>query len=706
MQLEESVSDSSDEQLSLGELGSAFKRRWYVLLGSIAFCLLAGLAGYRSASRMYTAVASVNVNPPESSGGGDLAALASPLASADFLETETAVLESETLADITIRRLNLMSNPSFMTNPLHSSGLEGANDPRQRELAMAAWKRSIKVAVFGKTHLIDISATTRDPRLSSDIANALVDSYIAHNYQSHYDVAQQASEWLSSQLSKLRTSAETAQKNLIDYQRRSGLITGDKAGGLIIEEISDLTHSLTQAQSERILAESQLQIASASDKEILGALYSDSTLQALATQRDVLDQQLSSESSRLGPRYPKVIADQQQLATVDRDIAARISALRAAFQKRFEEAMATERSFQSRLDTAKTKAYETSSSGIELAIRQKEVEAANDLYQTVSARLQSAGVSAGLAATNVQRLDLAHPPALPASPVFFAYLGSSTLAGLFLGMALAYVIDRLMDRIESGERVEAIIGSPLLGTLPKVLKDSVLHHVVQGGNTDTPSEEGIDYLESCRAIRSSIMFSPREGGTKSIALTSGGPGEGKSTVAENLAVVFARPDRKVLLVDADLRRPVLAKRLGFRHSAGLSDVLVGTTLSSEAITEVHGTPGLYLLSAGTPSPRASELLDSPHLATLFADLRAQFDMVIVDTPPITLVNDAVLIAKLVDELIIVSRAGVTRERALQEVRRIIRRAHVSVAGVILNAAKSKRGYYSSSYYQALPDHEA
>lgn len=706
MIVEQPRAAETDEQLSLADIGRAVRRRWYIALSTLLACMTVGFFAYHAATREYTADTTVEVNTPATSGSGELASIESPLAAADYLDTETAILQSDTLAEATINKLSLLSNPVFLDPPYTGGSADWENNPVVRSRALSTWKNILKVTQVNKTHLVQISVSTRDPRLSRDIANALVDSYISHNYQSHYDVAQQASDYLASQLAKLRQSAAKSQQDLLDYQRRSGLISGDKNGSLLIQQITDLTHSLIQAESERIVAESQYRLATGSTRDVVTALYSDTALQTLNAQRTNLAQQTADDQQRYGPKYPKMVADRQQLALIDQQINDRIASLRTALKKRYDESAQAENAYRAQLDAAKTAAYETSSAAVQLAIKEKEVEAAGDLYQTVSARLQSAGLSAGLAATNIQRLDMAHEPAFPSSPRKAIYFGVSLLAGLVLGLVLAYVLDRIMDRVESESRIESALGVPVLGVLPRVSTDAVLHPGSQGAATNaTQNEDAINYLEACRAVRSSIMFS-REGGVHSIVITSAGPGEGKSTVAENLSTVFARSDRSVLLIDADLRRPVLARRLGIASPRGLTDILVGMVKPEDVIRPVEGHEGLFLLSAGTISPHAGELLDSQHMTDLLQDLKQRFSMLVIDTPPVVMVTDATVLAKTADQLIVVARAGVTRERDLQEVVRITRRAHLRISGIILNAAKAAGSYYSSRYYYQSRGDEA
>jgi capsular exopolysaccharide synthesis family protein len=324
--------------------------------------------------------------------------------------------------------------------------------------------------------------------------------------------------------------------------------------------------------------------------------------------------------------------------------------------------------------------------GIEYSVLVRDVEGARQLYDTLLQRSRETGVAGELRTSNIRIVDAAEQPRSAASPQLRMDLLFGVLGGLLLALAVVFFLEYIDNSLKSPEEVKACLGLPSLGMLPELKVPAVFPSI--------PS----DFLEALRAIRLNVLFSLPQKRARTLAVTSTGPNEGKTTTACNLAMAFAMGGQRVLLIDADMRRCGVHKLFDLEQEPGLSNVLVGD-MSAGAVLRKTDIDGLWTLTAGRTPPNPAELLGSPNFQELIDSYSAQFDTIIVDTPPVGVVADPSSVATVVSGVVFVVGAEMTNRHAARAALEQLRRGHARVLGVVLNRVQLKKhAYYYSRYY--------
>jgi capsular exopolysaccharide synthesis family protein len=361
------------------------------------------------------------------------------------------------------------------------------------------------------------------------------------------------------------------------------------------------------------------------------------------------------------------------------------------------------------LERQKQEANKLNESAIEYTLLKRDVESNRQLYEGLLEKLKEAGVSAGLKSNNFRIVDSARPPGGPIEPNVPRNLMFSIVLGLASGIGLAFMLEGLDNTVRTTEQAQVISGLPPLGMIPlgsKSTRDGpnakrlVLAASKEAVELVTQARPQSQMAESYRALRTSLLLSNLGAPPKVIMITSALPQEGKSTTSINCAVVLAQKGVRVLLIDADLRRPSIHKTLGMGPRSGLSNVLTGSATLEQTISRTSVLPNLFVLPAGTPPPNPAELLASTQMRDLLLQLRDQYDHIVVDTPPTLSVTDAVVLSPRADAIVLVIRSGQTTKHALRRSRDILAQVNAKVAGVLLNAVDlSSPDYYYYYEYQ-------
>jgi len=697
------------------------RHKWMILSAMLVALLVGGVVSF-STTPIYEAVGRVVINRE----GADTAGLKNSDASGsdsfdDYMvamDTQTHVLQSDAIAKLVIRRLNLDSDPAFAgkgaapasSTPVAAQAESREIEPHQEAGLVAKFHRALQISSIPRTRLLEIRFSSPDPNLAAKAVNTLIDTYIEQNYKTRLDATMRTSNWLAQQLSELQMKVEESQEKLVLYQKEHGILGIDEKENIITSKLDELNKELTAAEGDRMQKESVYRLASSGEPDLLSNLDPSSPLVKLRSQEEDLHRQLAQASVHFQPTYPKVEEINQQLEAVQADIKAEIKRLATKYEKDYLAALGREKLLRASLENQKTEENRLNESSIEYSILKRDVESNRQLSEGLLQKLKEAGVMTGLRSSNVRIVDPASAPTMPATPNIPRNLLLSLVVGLAGGLSLAFILESRDNAVHSLEQVRMITALPSLAVIPfsshprsrslSLTQAKRLPHTATAVASATRPKSEI--AEAYRALRTSILLSKTGRSAKVLMVTSALPQEGKTTTCVNLAIVLAQQGARVLLIEADMRRAGISKILHLKSDIGLSTILGQNTVPDpeEAIHPVADVPNLRVLPAGPVVLHPSEMLASPRMRDLIQSLEPEFDHIIIDTPPVLSVTDAALLSALADSTLLVIRAGMTSRAALRRAHDVLAHVDARIMGVILNAADFTEPdlyYYGSRY---------
>jgi polysaccharide biosynthesis transport protein len=704
------LDDGAPEEASIERLVQLVKKRGWIVLVAGAIGLVLAITANVVLTRKYTAKAKIEVTG-DISGEFRVSQIASQVGGdldAQKIDSEIEIMRSRTLALETIRSLHLEKDKDFVKEQGRPWDL---SKPADRAVLINTFLNNLKISRLAQTDLIEIYATTPRAELSSLIANTLVDKYIEHTFKESFGSTQRISNWLNGQLDTLKTNLQSSQERMIALERDLGIVgIGQQEQSVDVAHLSELNKVLVDAQADRILKESAYRALESSSSGVVDASSPQAmALQASKNNLALLKAQLASLTQIYGSAYPQVQQLKSQIESLQKGIATEEASQVDKAQKLFDAAQANEGQIRKTLDQDEQNAYQKSSKLIQYELAREEYTANRELYDGIQERLQEAGILAGLHSTSVHRVEDADIPVFPSQPRKLLNLAGGLAGGLFLGTVLALLLEAMDTNLRTIEDVESALNLPLLAVLPKVegaeiLAANFIKHALSG-QSGSWSKIG----EALRGLRTSILLSTAGAPPQVLMFSSTRPAEGKTSIAILESIIFALNSTRVLLIDADLRRPAVHLRVKGEYidphssrNAGLSSVLSGKATWKEAIQEWPDLPNLHLLLAGPLPPLPSELLGSKQMEDLLAELRTQYDFIIIDTPPVLTVTDASVIGRLADATVLVVRYGEARRQVIARSIELLQRSGANVLGVALNmvdfGAPEYSEYYGRQYY--------
>jgi len=717
----------ASHESALGEyIRVLMKRKWTVLACLFTIFSVVAIASLKM-TPVYEASGSIAINKPDS---GLVNFSNSPSFSLDSydpteLETEVKILQSDLLALQVVKELSLDRRPEFggTTSALPSSD-DLAPDPLQADSGrtsslLSGFRGNLKVTLAPNTHIVEVHFRSPDKDLAATVVNTLMTTYTENNFKSRFDSTMQASDWLSKQLVDLQMKVETSQEKLVRYQREHEILGIDEKQNITTAKLDELNKALTAAESERMDKESVYRLVQSGDADTIasaatvldaagsGPQSASALLEGLRTKEADVKIQAAELSMQFGPSYPKVAQLNSQLKEIDAQILLEIKKVGGKIRGQYMAALQRENMLHDALEKQKQEANKLNESAIQYSILKRDLESYRTLYEGLMEKMKQAGVSAGLKSNNFRIVDVARVPTSPIEPNVPRNLAFALMLGLTSGVGLAFLLEGLDNTVRTTEQAQQISGFAPLGMIPLGSRSAR-----EGASANrlmiATSKEAVELVtqvrpqsqmaESYRALRTSLLLSSLGAPPKVIMITSALPQEGKTTTSINCAVVLAQKGIRVLLIDADLRRPSIHKTLGMGPRSGLSNVLTGSATLQQAISRSPMLPNLSILPAGTPPPNPAELLASTNMRDVLEELRAEYDHIVVDTPPTLSVTDAVVLSPRADAIVLVIRSGQTTKHALRRCRDILMQVKAKVSGVLLNAVDlSSPDYYY--YYE-------
>jgi capsular exopolysaccharide synthesis family protein len=739
-----------DDEMTLAGVAAALGRRraifFWVLAGFLAtvtvYCIFA--------TRRYQATGQIQIEKDssgafglESSVLGDADSASDALDYNITLQTEANILNSDSLALRVIQDLHLETSadfypPSvknsqstrlarlqFWKKPVEPMNMPLELAPNRRYAVLRIFANHLKVEPVTGTRLINVSYTNPDPKLAAEVVNHLIGALADYTFQARFTATAQASNWLTAQLEDLRKQTENLQAKAITLQRDTGMFGDDESHNVVLTRLEGLNQALAAAESNRILKEAVYRTASSGNPELIAGLSGNLTagapianglalIQTLRSQEATVKAELDEDRVRYGAAYPRIAELQAELSGVDKSIQDEVQRIRERARADYEISVAAENSAQDAFQKQKQLVNDLNDKAIAYDLAKQEATSSRDVYEGLLAKLKQAGVLEGLRSTNITVVNPARVPPSnrPKSPNVALYYAAALLAGIAVGTMAALLRDLTDTKLRSLEELERLTGAPLLGLVPALEKERALSHQRRQGHgilsmpkaMSLSSERRIaarsyidsPFAESLRSLRTTLMLSRSSAAPQVLLVTSSNAGEGKSTIALNLATVLAQQNVRVLLVDADLRRPVLHERAGLDIQQGLSAALSSDEIDPEP-QPIRDLPNLHVLCGGPAPPFPAELLGSKRMKSLLAQWRSEYDFIVLDGPPALPVTDAIVLEQMCDAVLLVARHGQTVKKAIYRSYQSLANQlppHV-VLGTILNAVPDR----SSDFYE-------
>ena len=697
------------------------KRRWLIAGCALGLALLAAVFGVYK-GKMYTATGEIQIEPGSAAELKQSISFVGGSSTLDVvMESHVQILQSNKLLFTVAKDLQLQNNPDFM-GPQKSPGIlsfgsvskplsQNLNDPYLQNAVLQNLRGHLTIARVPRTQMITISYVSKSPQLSADIVDTLETEFIKNNFIAHYDSTQQVTTWLTTQIDDLRDVVKRSQDDMVDLQKKLGISALDPTHSMIVNEITNLEKGASDATEQRVLAEARYHILQSlpADRVQDGTTPismdgAGGLLESLRTQRATQIALLAHDQASYGPNYPEVKKLNSQIKELNKQIAQQEVAVVDKAKDAFGIAHSAEDQANSVLQNRIHELYDQRDNTVKYEILSEEYESNRHMYESILARLREAAVDAGLDSADISVVDLAALPIQPSStsPTKMGEIG--LIFGLFFGLALALLLERMDTRMRDSKQIQELLGVPVIAIVPQTTWKGKSPEPQANNGPEILWDARSPFAESMRVFRTSIQLSSTSRGSRVIAVTSCQPGEGKSTLSMNLAAALAQGGKSVVLVDTDMRRPSVYWRLGLTDQKGLSEFLTGLEPLDRVIQTHKTLSTLDVIPSGICPPLPADLLASDQMKTFVEDLRQRYEYVIFDSPPALSVTDPLIVASLSDGLVLVIRQGYCTRAMISRVGEVFRDVGVKVYGFVLNGVDASLpeyygylGYYSYDY---------
>lgn len=662
----------------------------------------------------------------------------------DYYKTQYEILQSRSLAAQVIRSMGLAQNPMFTGDskggPLTRTIAQlrtllwSGPDKSYRDTGpegeipidpglIDTYLRRLTIRPRVGTRLVVVGFSTPDPALSAQIANAHVNTYILRGMELHAQAGEEAEHFLESKITELKNRVEKSEAALNSYRKSRGIVAfslNDK-GKLVSMRLSDLDKALTAAETSRISYEAEVLQINNRNYDLLPEVVDNPLIHSLREQLVQLEAEHASIANRFLPGYPPLAQLEAKLAETRKRLQAENTRIVAAVMSRYHAALERERELRDAEKAETTRAMAMNDSSLQDTILAREVDTSRQLYKSVLERMREISVESEVRLSNISIVDKAEAPRWPSAPRKLMSMFLAGVLGLLAGVGSAFFLDHIDQSLKSVEEAERYLGLPGLGVIPDFSRDGSRNHQddayasrdAAGRHANRSIERRNAELvisgnpfsvasEAYRTIRTSVMLSRAGDSPKTILITSASPQEGKTVTAINIALAFSRLGGRILLIDADLRRPRCHEVLSCANGPGLTEILTSHRDPESLIRTA--AKDLYFLSAGSIPPNPAELLGSERMRETVCHIAGQYDHVIIDSAPLLPVTDTILLSRAVNGVLVVVGPASPKQSVSAGCTRLAR-AGAKILGVVLNRVDvqhnprhSSYGYYSNNYY--------
>src|SRR5215470_216717 len=596
----------------------------------------------------------------------------------NFYESQYEMLKSRSLAADVIKQLQLDKNPSFAGSATMASlptkllsyasaWLSRAHTTPSQEndsntvdsRLINTYQGMVQIEPVSRSRLVSISVSSPYPALAASIANAHAKAYIQQGVKLRSQASEGARQFLESKLAELRERVQKSEAALNQFRRGKGIISLDDKENIVIDRLADLNKRLTEAEADRIGFESQAHLIKQRDYDSLPAVIANPLIQGLKQQVVTLEAEYANLSAQFKPGYPKLAQLKAQLDEAKQRLAQQAKSVVEGINSAYYAAAGKERNLRAEMNKQKSDALALKDASVDYAILAREADTNGQLYNSVLERMKEIGVAAAIPSSNISILDSAEIPRQPSYPQKKISLLLAALMGLIGGVGLAFVSEHFDNTLRTPEEVERylhirnLVVVPDFFALPKgqptrksFMGRRTSRLCVPGDNAASANVRLSIITEAYRKLRTSIFLSRSEEPPKTILFTSGAAGEGKTMTVSNTAIMFAQLGHRVLIIDADLRRPACHKALRVQNDRGLTEYLTGQEELANVIKSTS-VPNLYILGCGSIPPNPTEMIGSGKMRDMLALLRDDYDFILVDSPPVIPVSDAAVLSSIV-----------------------------------------------------------
>jgi len=674
------------------------RRHKWRIAAFVAVCVACTIVVSSRLTPVYEATASVDIDRQAPTGviGQDAARMA-PNDADQFLATQVKIIQSDSVLRPVALRFKIVENPA-----------RHPEFPTSRVANAPIVLKNLKVTRPQNTYLLLISYRSPDADLAAAVANGIVDSYIQHTYDIRFRASAGLSAYMEKQMDELRAKMERSSAALAQFEKDLSVINPDEKTSILSARLLQLNIELTNAQGDRVRKQAAFQSVSAvGAPEAAEASTQGEQLRKLGDRVDEAREKFAGVKAQYGAHHPEYKKTLSQLTELERQFLSLEGNIVTRVSLEYEEAVNRENILRQATAEIKSEFDHLNARSFEYKSVKREAEADKGFYDELVRKIKEAGINSSFQNNSIRLSDSARPPLIPVFPSLWLNAGLALLFSLLLGVGAAVLADVLDNTVRDPEQIQQGLNTAVLGSLPAVkMWRHRLLPVAMNSNANgvripagRTNDQAMAFEEGIRTLRDSILLSELGLRPRSLLVTSATPREGKTTASVHLAIAHSLQCRKTLLIDADLRRPGIHDRLTLRNDRGLSTVVPGEIPWRDALQKLEAYPDLDILTAGPASRRAADRLGVV-LDKLLVEAERDYDLVIVDSPPLLGFAEPLQMAAVVDGVVVIVMAGQTNRRAVESLLGSLRRIKANVIGAVLNDVSEDMSdrYYNYGYY--------
>jgi len=694
--------ESDEQKVPLSHYMWIVRRHSWKILAWVLLCMLGTFLVSSRLAPIYESTATIDVDrqAPSAIVGQDAARALSPNDADQFLATQVKLIQSDSVLRPIAEKYRLLD---------HEEQTKDLTEGKLRALITAPVAlKKLTVVRPPNTYLLQVSYRSTDAALAADVANSVAKSYLEHTYRIRLTSASTLSSFMSQQLDELKAQMERSGQRLSAFERELNVINPEEKTSILSSRLLQLNTEYTNAQSDRVRKEAAFQSLKNGSLEAAQVSSQGEALQKLNERLNDAKQKLSMTRTTWGSNSPDFRKSSSDVTELQRQFDETRSNIGRRIEVEYRTALSREDMLRKAVNA--TKAEFDGLNGRSFQYQQAKRDAENDkkLYDELLRKIKEAEINSGMQNNNIRIADMARAGAKPVFPNIRLNVLLAFLLAAILGIAGALLTDVLDNTIRDPEQAARVLNVDIIGGLPAIkLKDARTAERVSAPAGalvkfgDAAPDKISGYEEAIRTLRNSILLGDFDRRIRSLLITSASPGEGKTTTAVHLAISHSQQHKKTLLIDADLRRPSVHKKMQIPSDRGLTNYLTEEGVGwKDVLVKDNDFPDLDVIAAGPPSRRASDLI-GPRMVDLLEEVSKQYDLVIVDAPPLLGFAEPLQMATSADGVLVVTRAGYTSRKAVGSVLGTLKRLRANVVGVVLNQVKPgmSEHYYYYGYYR-------